>query len=216
MRMRDQPFTLIKRHVQGGGPGVEFARFECRQCGGHDEFQAATSGRNCNMVATAARAEAAGWAFRNSRATCPRCLAASRARAKGESPAPKPIPPAMVARAAIPAPTETTMPDPKPVMREATPQERVKIRGVLDKHFDDGAGCWLDGYSDQKAGEEVGVPWAIVTRIREAAYGPIRVDPEVVGLRAELAQIGRDLAALTEKHAAAAKRLDGLAARRAA
>lgn len=101
-------------------------------------------------------------------------------------------------------------------MREATPQERVKIRAVLDKQFDDGAGCWLDGYSDQKAGEEVGVPWAIVTRIREAAYGPIRVDPEVAGLRAELVQIGRELVALTEKHAAATKRLEALAGKRAA
>jgi len=101
-------------------------------------------------------------------------------------------------------------------LREATPQERVKIRAVLDKSFDDAAGCWLDGYSDQKAGEEIGVPWAIVTRIREAAYGPIRVDPEVAGLRAELVQIGREIAALMEKHSAATKRLDALAGKRGA
>lgn len=106
------------------------------------------------------------------------------------------------------------MADIKP--RDPTPQERVKIRSVLDSYFDDAAGCWLDGYSDQKAGEEIGVPWALVTRIREAAYGPIRVDPEVAGLRAELAQIGRELAALTEKHGAAQKRLDGLLAKRSA
>jgi hypothetical protein len=106
------------------------------------------------------------------------------------------------------------MADVKP--RDATQQERLKIRAILDKHFDDNAGCWLDGYSDQKAGEEAAVPWAIVTRIREAAYGPIRVDPEVAGLRAELMQIGRELAALTEKHGAAAKRLEALVAKRAA
>ena len=99
--------------------------------------------------------------------------------------------------------------------REASPQERVKIRSILDKHFDDGAGQWLDGYSDQRAGEEIGVPWALVTRIREAAYGPIRVDPEIGAIRAELIQIGRDLAAMTERHAAAQKRLDALLAKRA-
>lgn len=100
--------------------------------------------------------------------------------------------------------------------RELSQAERLKVRAMLDKHFDDGAGCWLDGYSDQKAGEEVGVPWAHVTKIREAAYGPIRVDPEIAGLKAELVQIGRDLAALTEKHSAAQKRLDAVLAKRAA
>ncbi|MFM2150274.1 MAG: hypothetical protein RLZZ187_2580 [Pseudomonadota bacterium] len=106
----------------------------------------------------------------------------------------------------------------KPVvgLREPTQQERIKIRQVLDQHFDDEAGCWLNGYSDQKAGEEIGLPWAMVTRIREAAYGPIRVDPEVAALRAELVQIGRELASVTEKHIAAQKRLDALTAKRAA
>ena len=97
--------------------------------------------------------------------------------------------------------------------REATPQERVKIRAMLDKHFDDSAGQWLDGYSDQRAGEEIGVPWALLTRIREAAYGPIRVDPEIAALQAFMAQITRDLAALTERQASAQKRLDALAKR---
>jgi hypothetical protein len=108
------------------------------------------------------------------------------------------------------------MADAKAPLRDPTPEERMRIRRILDTRFDDGAGCWLDGYSDQKAGEEAKVPWAMVTRIREAAYGPIRVDPEIAALRAEMAQIARDLVALNDKHAAAVKRLDNLNAKRAA
>lgn len=99
-------------------------------------------------------------------------------------------------------------------VREPTQQERIKVRQVIDQHFDDEAGFWLNGYSDQKAGEEIGVPWALVTRIREAAYGPIRVDPEVAALKMELAQIGRELSAVVEKHQAAMKRVDALVAKR--
>lgn len=104
----------------------------------------------------------------------------------------------------------------KATPRDPTQQERIKIRQLLDHRFDDEAGCWLDGYSDQKAGEELDLPWSMVTRIREAAYGPIRVDPEVAALRAELVQIGRELATLQEKHAGAQKRLDAMMAKRKA
>jgi hypothetical protein len=108
-------------------------------------------------------------------------------------------------------------------LRDPTQAERLKIRSILDKAFDDNAGCWLDGYSDQKAGEEIGVPWALVTRIREAAYGPIRVDPEVAGILAALKSLTTEqarLAAEQTKLAAAIADLETrarqLQARRAA
>ena len=68
-----------------------------------------------------------------------------------------------------------------------TPDERVAIRSHLDKHFDDGVGAYLDGMSDQRIAETVGVPRAAVERLREAAYGPIRVDPVIVALREKIA-----------------------------
>jgi len=212
--LKPLPFQLVN-HMGIGGSGRETARFTCQRCGAHAEFPLVRTSRAFNPDLTIARAAAGGWLATRNKCECPRCQLAAKARSKGESPGPKPAPPPFATFKTRFSPgQESTMADLK--MRDATPQERVKIRAVLDKQFDDGAGCWLDGYSDQKAGEEVGVPWAIVTRIREAAYGPIRVDPEVAGLRAELAQIGRELAALTEKHAAAAKRLEGLASKRAA
>lgn len=112
-------------------------------------------------------------------------------------------------------------------LREPSYEERLKIREALDKYFDDQAGCWLDDWSDQKAGAHANVPWAMVTRIREAAYGPIKVDPEVAAIRALLAQLSAEIKALaagqaeavrvlTEKAEAASKRVEALRARRVA
>ena len=41
--------------------------------------------------------------------------------------------------------------------------------------------------SDQRIAETVGVPRAAVERLREAAYGPIRVDPVIAALREKIA-----------------------------
>lgn len=222
-RFGDLPFTLLRLPEN-----KQVARYICARCGGHADLPVVRHGRNMTPDGTMKRAIEAGWKLRGTRAECPRCQAATERR-KGESPAPKPpapgpasAPPAVatlatVATVATPAQTGEViqMADPTK-LRDATPAEKVKIRAILDGRFDDAAGAWLDGYSDQKAGEELGIPWAMVTRIREAAYGPIRVDPEMVGLRAEMAQLGRDIAALRERHDAAIKRMEALLAKRAA
>lgn len=87
-----------------------------------------------------------------------------------------------------------------------TNDQRLKIRTLLDKHFDDAKGRYLDGYTDQRVGAEVDVPWAAVTAIREAAYGPLRVDPEVDALQRAVAAIEADLAKVKERLAALVKR----------
>lgn len=200
-RFDDLPFSIMRP-----GGGRQLARFVCARCTAHAELPIVLVAGKMSPHDTLKRAEAAGWRLSGLRAECPSCQAVSAARAKGDRPGPKSLTPATA--------QVIQMADTKP--RDPTPQERVKIRAILDAQFDDGAGCWLDGYSDQKAGEEVGVPWALVTKIREAAYGPIRVDPEIASLRAELVQIGRELAALMEKHGAAQKRMDALMSKRAA
>lgn len=80
--------------------------------------------------------------------------------------------------------------------RELTQEQRMKIRSLLDKHFDDKEGCYLPGddgsaMSDQAIGTAVGVPWGEVTKIREAAYGRIMVDPAIAALRAQMAEVER-------------------------
>jgi hypothetical protein len=97
-----------------------------------------------------------------------------------------------------------------------TTAQRLRIRSLLDKHFDDEAGCYLDGYSDQRIGAEVDVPWALVTKVREAAYGPIRVDPEIAALRAEIAQARRQVEALNAIVTALQARLTDIEKKRGA
>jgi hypothetical protein len=92
---------------------------------------------------------------------------------------------------AVPAPA----PAPKLaiVPKQPTADQRLAIRNLLDKHFDDGVGCYLDGMDDQKVAERVGVPRLIVEQIRDAGWGPVKVNPEMVALRAEVAALKAEL-----------------------
>jgi len=89
---------------------------------------------------------------------------------------------------AMPADTTT----PKPL----TTDQRVMIRGLLDKHFDDKVGRYLDNMSDQAIAEAVSVPRIHVTTMREAAYGPLRVTAEMEDLAKANEALARAVAAL--------------------
>ena len=105
----------------------------------------------------------------------------------------------------MPKPETPVAQAPRSVPREPTGDERFRIRGLLDSHFDDKAGCYLSDWSDQKIGTDLNLPWAIVAKIREAAYGPIRVDPEVAKLASEHAALKARLAQAQETAAARQK-----------
>jgi hypothetical protein len=78
-------------------------------------------------------------------------------------------------------------PPASPLPRALTPDEKSKVRGLLDLHFDDTKCYYIDSYSDKRVGEECGVPWAAVQQIREFAYGPIREDERLVGIKMSIA-----------------------------
>ena len=92
-------------------------------------------------------------------------------------------------------------------IREITAAQKQRIRALLDKHFDDSAGAYLDAMSDQKVAEAVGVPRVHVETLREAAYGPIRVTPEMAEARAELEAVRKLLADEAARMAEIEKRL---------
>jgi hypothetical protein len=77
--------------------------------------------------------------------------------------------------------------------RALTSDERLRVRNLLDNHFDDAAGYYIGGYSDQRIGTELNVPWAAVAQIREAAYGPLKEDERLTKLRADFAALKADL-----------------------
>jgi hypothetical protein len=60
---------------------------------------------------------------------------------------------------------------------------------LLDKNFDDEGGYYVADYSDQRITEEANVPRVLVERLRDLAYGPIKVSPETMALRSEIAAL---------------------------
>lgn len=86
-----------------------------------------------------------------------------------------------------------------PTVSSLASTQRVKIRGFLDRHFDDSIGCYLDGMSDQRIAETLDVPRILVEQMREAAYGPIRISPEVMEMRAELDALLQEMSAMRDK-----------------
>lgn len=83
-------------------------------------------------------------------------------------------------------------------MRTPTGDQRMAIRTRLDKSFDDSVTAYLDDMTGQRIAELVGVPRIMVEQIREAAYGPIRVTPELTAIRAEIATAKTQMAALKD------------------
>lgn len=183
---------------QGGAVAV----FRCNKCPEEMSVRVG-AGARMSPEALAKRAVASGWdahPFRKSYARCPACNAPSEkhdpdSELKRIAPmAPPPTKPGNDYRGTItvnppPAqpPPAPAAPRPAPVvaLRDPDPEQRVAIRRLLDEHFDDSAGMYLEGFDDGRIAELVGVPRVAVERLREAAYGPIRVDAMTLALRTE-------------------------------
>jgi len=98
----------------------------------------------------------------------------------------------------LPSLPAASSPPPPPIsVREPTPGQRSMLRGLLDRHFDADDGMYLDGLSDQALAERVNVPRVVVERMREAAYGPIRVSPEMVAIRTDAEKLSADIRDIT-------------------
>jgi hypothetical protein len=184
-------FSRVNR-TEGGRSSTLYS-YACQRCPAVWEYTSQNITLAPDFISK--RASRDGWeapAFRG-RVRCPACQQSSNR--KGERPGEKPMtkPEAPLAQA------------PRPVPREPTGDERFRIRGLLDSHFDDKVGAYLGDWSDQRIGTELNLPWAIVAKIREAAYGPIRVDPEMAKLTADHAELKARLTKAQEAVAARQK-----------
>jgi hypothetical protein len=166
-------FRLVSL-VRGEAGGLStVARFQCVECGETHDLRV-SSGRPLNAEGYAKRAQQDGWKadpWKRNRCWCPRC-AGPRPKAAA---IPNLEPGKVIPMAAHVAP-----------IRDITAAQKQRIRALLDRHFDDSAGAYLDAMSDQKVAEAVGIPRVHVETLREAAYGPIRISPEMAEARAEL------------------------------
>ena len=172
------PMTVVVAGVR-----KKVNRFACHAC---DEIIdiAEQYGRDEKPPAICKRATARGWVVDVKHKSVTRCPACATKRVPNDPNSElKKVIQIMVAK-------PTAVPVDTVPLREATPDQRQKIRTMLDKSFDDGTGRYLDDMSDERVAMACGVPRVIVERLREAAYGPlVEVDPELLKLKSQLAQL---------------------------
>jgi hypothetical protein len=211
MTTKHRPLSYeILQIRETGGPRT-IARIWCAACGSTLDLTL-TANRHADNVER--RAKAKGWDCDKNRANrtiCPDCKAAPPARIKPAMPVvPKACRSATAVKPAIPAIPTANMEPPMttitPAVRPATPDEGMRIRHKLDGVFDDAKGMYLDGFSDQRVAEELKLPRKMIEQIREAAYGPIRTDPEIEQLRTDIVALIAMASTLTNRLAEVEKR----------
>ena len=206
---KDLVFRFVKVHDSADPSRLE-DRLSCDRGAEAGVFVRAVSAQQANPQFIKRLFMEIGWTvdiYKQQNVHCPACML--RRRQKKQAPNEKAVHPVLrLVEKTEPAPVaqtakEAQMTTPTPlhaakaaapaVPRQPTPAERAKIRDVLEIQFDGLKGMYYDGYSDQKVGEVCSVPWAIVSQIREAAYGPIRQDPEIARLESDLEMIKKQL-----------------------
>lgn len=196
--MTERPLSYALHQERRNGTSRTVARLWCAGCGEH--LDVTVTGHN-NPALIETKAIQAGWTFHRNLARKIRCPACARRPEPTQGPAPRPHPPTptkgdAMARPAVPpaVPAATVagkgVPEiPAAQPRDLTPDERTKARLFLDGVFDDQRGCYLEEWSDRTAGEHLGIPWASLARYRDIAFGPIRLDPEVLAIKEEVARL---------------------------
>lgn len=188
---KSSPFEILSLPHGDTGQRRQVARYTCDGCGAHHDIPV-VSGRSLgtdlhrNTLVT----RGCDVTSRGVIKACPQCQ-------PKEILMNEPLKPTSVdnikkmleTTTAIPPVTLAPAPPPITENRKPTPDQRLSIRSALDHHFDDATGCYLNGYSDQRIAEELKIPRRFVEDIREAAYGPIRVNPEVLALQEELKKL---------------------------
>jgi DNA-directed RNA polymerase subunit RPC12/RpoP len=197
---QDLAYDIVSREIDGKYRSM--VQFVCAACGTEHLIKAQAEHSNPEFIRN--KFTAKGWLIdlmNRRRIRCPKCLSAKR-DVEAQSPkmfiVPKEDTMAVASAATLPV---------------LTHHQRTRIRDLLDKHFDDKVGAYLDSYSDQRIGQELSVPWLSVRGIREAAYGEIKRDPEVDALHRMMDDVKTSIRGAEETVAAARKTLELVSAR---
>lgn len=174
------PFQRVSVPYGDTGSRRELCRYTCVKCGAFGDI-VLNSPASMAIEVHRKTLTMRGWSLssRSQNPICPQCLKPSRSlEVTQPSVAAVSAPATVSASAAITA-----------LGRGPTSDQRLAIRGALDKNFDDKAGMYLGGCSDISIAEDLNLPRAWVEMIREAAYGPIRITPEIQALQRDLAAL---------------------------
>lgn len=195
-RERDYGFQIAGEHIDDKFRPI--ARFRCTECPATFDVPM-RSGQTTNGQLVVNSAKQAGWdadAYSANKARCPKCLAFkkhndpdSELRKTEAKMAIAPPPTPLIGAPSPPA----TVP-----IREPTADQRAMVRKLIEKHFDEDDGCYLDTMTDEKIAIESHLPPIVVARIREAAYGPIRATSEQMLIRSEITALRAKITDCTE------------------
>lgn len=135
-----------------------------------------SGGRNYSSQHAGKAFQKLGWGL-GTRPSCPACEIVKSNKARRDEP--MSTKPALTIAAGAPRPL--------------SPDEKRKVREILDGTFDEQKGFYLDGQSDQTIGIKLGIPWASIREFREFAYGPLKGNEETHGLRADIETLISDV-----------------------
>jgi hypothetical protein len=168
---RDRSYEKIS--VTRGGKLVTVARFAGGKCGSVGDITLGSKNENPQRLASFMRQR--GWqadAHRRDRTKCPTCLGVA------------PQLELVVRPEGIPSDQGEDE-----QMRKPTPDQRQKIRELLELHFDEELGVFAEGWSDERVALEAGdLPRAVVSEMRDAAWGPVLMNEKTLKGLTDLAE----------------------------
>lgn len=174
-------FPLVSVKVAGDGRFVKAMRITC-SCGHTNDLLIKTKTPMPPDQAAQHFAQR-GWVIGRNASfdLCPSCVAAElalRKAPKKDEPMTKPSLSDQLRAAVNPAPTVVPdMPaaDLASPVRAITRADRRRIMDVLDRVYPEPEKGYASGYTDQRVGDEMNVPWRWIMLVREESYGPALV-----------------------------------------
>lgn len=168
----DNPWTVYR--VMDGGNSRHVAKITCNICKDHHSVVLT---KELPPEVIAGKFGEKRWAVEKSKAICPACIGRLRNQKRSGM------------NTASPAMT----------IRDLNPIEHRKVMALLEDYFDEKAGRYNAGKSDQTIADEVKCPRAAVHSLRERYFGPLKVDPEVAAVRDEIEKMLAKLADLSSR-----------------
>lgn len=179
MKPRLGRFPLVSVDAAGDGRYVKALRITCGTCGHTNDLLVKT--RTPMPPEQAAQHFAKrGWVIGRNAGfdLCPSCVAAevdARQKLKKEDHMPKPSLADQLKAAVLPPPAIVGEVSPEvvlPLARSISRADRRRIMDFLDRVYPDPEKGYAAGYSDKRVGDEMDLPRAWVTQVREDSYGP--------------------------------------------
>lgn len=149
------------------------AQLECKCCSNRE---AISLRKHLPPEVIAKKFGTMGWDVNRTNGTCPACKIA-------EKQAPKQAP-KQEAEMVIVAPKKPVEPvQAKTVsLAEPTMRQMRDIFEALEMYWSSDNGHYTGGYSDEKIGLEMGLPSAVIAKVRKEAFGDFKLDPEIEAL----------------------------------